>query len=343
MTDEPSALESGSGRPESAGGSARRRARMLAEVRKGLARPRKELSPKFFYDTRGSELFEEITRLPEYYLTRVERGLLDEWVPGWVEGLRPATLVELGAGSAAKTRILLDAMRTRGDGAHFVPLDVSEDFLRETARSLREEYPDLTVTPAVADLTRPLDLSMPLERPVLFAFLGSTIGNFTPATAVGLLRQVRDTMEPGDAFLLGVDLRPGGGKSRGVLEAAYNDAGGVTAEFNLNVLRVLNRELGTDFDPAAFRHHAFYEPAKGRVEMHLVARSPQSVRLPGGGTVRFEEGESVRTEISCKYDRDAVDDLFGAAGLEVSEWREDDGGRYALVLGRIDDDPAPGP
>jgi L-histidine N-alpha-methyltransferase len=304
---------------------------MLREVWEGLARPEKELSPKYFYDARGSALFEEITHLPEYYLTKVERALLETWVPGWITDLAPVALVELGAGSAAKTRILLDALPARSS---FVPLDVSEDLLHETARTLRVEYPHLTVTPEVADLTRPLELSATLPRPALFAFLGSTIGNFPRSQAVHLLSHVRASMFDGDAFLMGADLRPGRGKAREALEAAYNDSRGVTAEFNLNVLRVLNRELGANFDPRAFAHRAFYDDVRGRIEMHLVARCPQVVTLPGAGTVRFREGEGVRTEISCKYDRAAVDDLFLAAGLEVAAWREDDLGRYALVLGR---------
>jgi len=304
---------------------------MLAEVVAGLTRSQKELSPKYFYDARGSRLFEEITSLPEYYPTRLERTLLGRWIPSWIEAVAPVALVELGAGSANKTRILLDSMPARGS---FVPVDVSEEFLHEAAEVLREEYPQLTVTPEVADLTRPLHLSAPLPRPALFAFLGSTIGNFNPAAAVRLLGHVRATMNPEDAFLLGADLRPGNGKSKEELEAAYDDALGVTASFNLNVLRVLNRELGADFDLRQFTHRAFYDVDQARIEMHLAARREQTVTIPDGGTFLVREGETIRTEISCKYDRETLEDLFSAAGLRITDWREDERGRYALVLGR---------
>jgi L-histidine N-alpha-methyltransferase len=307
------------------------RRRMLADVVAGLSRPQKELSPKYFYDARGSRLFEEITTLPEYYPTRIERALLRRWVPSWIEGVSPVSLVELGAGSASKTRILLDAMPARGS---FVPVDVSEEFLHETAETLREEYPQLTVTPTVADLTHPLELSAPLSRPALFAFLGSTLGNFTPSGAVRLLGHVRATMHAEDAFLLGADLRPGHGKSRGEMEAAYNDSRGVTAEFNLNVLRVLNRELGSDFDLRGFAHRAVYDDAEARIEMHLVALRDHTVTIPGAETFRLHEGETIRTEISCKYDRETLGGLFAQAGLRITRWREDERGRYALVLGR---------
>lgn len=317
--------------PETGAGA---REKMRAEVLEGLRRDPKELSPKWFYDQRGSELFEEITGLEEYYLTRTERALLERWVPAWVERLRPASLVELGAGSARKTRILLDAMTEEGTGELFVPLDVSDEFLRETARRIRAEYPALEVSPEVADFTGPLELSAPLSRPVLVALLGSTLGNFLPDAAVRLLGRIRSVMEPLDRFLLGVDLRPGPGKPVERLERAYDDAGGVTAAFNLNVLRVLNRELGADFDLDGYRHHAFYDERQGRVEMHLVAARPQVVRIPGAEPVSLAEGESIRTEISTKYDRPTVEDLFSRSRLEVEEWRQDGEGLFALVLGR---------
>ena len=307
------------------------RRRMLADVQQGLSRSQKELSPKYFYDARGSSLFEEITRLPEYYLTRVERRLLGLWIPSWIEELGPRTLVELGSGNASKTRILLDAMPAR---SFFVPVDVSEELLEDTAEALRQEYPQLTVAPEVTDISHPLELPESLPRPVLFAFLGSTIGNFAPAGAVRLLSHTRASMTSCDAFLLGIDLRPGPGKSPSELEAAYNDTRGVTAAFNMNVLRVLNRELGADFELSAFAHRAIYDDANARVEMHLVSERPQVVTIPGGGTFAFREGETVRTEISAKYDRDTIDGLFSAAGIGIVRWCEDERGRYALVLGR---------
>jgi L-histidine N-alpha-methyltransferase len=303
-------------------------ARMRAELREGLSRAQKELPPKYFYDTRGSELFEEITRLPEYYLTRTERALLERWMPVWITTLRPRALVELGAGSAAKTRIVLTAMHGTESGELYVPVDVSAQFLEETAARLREEYPGLEVTPAVADISENFALP-PLPAPALYAFLGSTLGNFAPAEAEALLRRVRRGMRAGDRFLLGVDLR----KDPARIEAAYNDARGVTAEFNRNVLRVLNREAGADFDPEAYEHRAFYDREAHRIEMHLVSRRAQRVRIPGVGVFALGAGESIRTEISCKHSRESVAALLEGAGLEIAAWETDAEGLYALVLG----------
>jgi L-histidine N-alpha-methyltransferase len=303
--------------------------RMLAEVAKGLSLPQKELSPKYFYDQRGSELFEEITRLEEYYPTRTERSMLEAWMPKLIRRLGTRTLVELGAGNAEKTRVILDAMRDAGTAELYVPIDVSATFLDQTAARLRREYPPLVVEPAIADISGELNLPRRLSRPALYAFLGSTIGNFYPPAAIRLLSRVRAAMEDGDRFLMGADLR----KDVGRIEAAYNDPGGVTAEFNRNMLLVLNHELGADFDPLAFDHRAFYEPEAHRIEMHLVARTTQLVTIPGIGVVRFGTGESLRTEISCKYDRESVDQLFAAAGLELEEWRTDDNSLFGLVVG----------
>ncbi len=303
--------------------------RMLAEVAEGLAAPQKELSPKYFYDQRGSELFEEITRLEEYYPTRTERGLLEAWMPLLIRRLGTRSLVELGAGSAEKSRIILDAMRGAGTAELYVPIDVSATFLSQTAARLRVEYPRMQVEPAVADISEELNLPRRMPHPALYAFLGSTIGNFYPPAAIRLLSRVRSAMEPGDRFLMGVDLR----KDVARIEAAYNDSRGVTAEFNRNMLRVLNHELGADFDPAAFDHLAFYEPVAHRIEMHLVSRRPQMVTVPGIGVVSFGAGESLRTEISCKHDRESVAQLFEAAGLEIEAWRSDPDSLFALVVG----------
>ncbi len=309
-------------------------AAMLANVRSGLGRPQKELSPKYFYDRRGSELFEEITRLPEYYLTRTERALLERWAPALVSDLGIRSLVELGAGSAEKTRIILDAMRSADRLATYVPIDVSEAFLAETARRLCADYPGLRVVPIAADITDEVRfLPQAPPGPVLYALLGSTIGNFYPADAVRLVRRVHDAMALEDGFLLGVDLR----KDVASLEAAYNDRGGLTAEFNRNALRVLNAELGADFDPAAFDHRAFYDRATHRIEMHLVSRLEQEVAIPGIGRVELARGESIRTEISAKYDRTSVADLFAAAGLRLADWRSDPyHDRFALAVGVVD-------
>jgi L-histidine N-alpha-methyltransferase len=300
----------------------------LDEVRAGLARVPKELPPKFFYDARGSELFEAITQLPEYYLTRAEREILI-CAAARIASLSGArTLVELGAGSAAKTRILLDAMLTLHDDVAYVPVDVSAEFLEETARALRDEYEPLAVRPLIADISANLDLPDDLPGPTLFALLGSTIGNFDTPEAVALLRRVRACMRPADRFLLGADLR----KDPAVIHAAYNDAQGVTAEFNRNMLRVINAELGADFVPSRFEHRAVYNDAEHRIEMYLDSTVRQEVHIPGMDTVTLGEGEPIRTEISCKYDRPAIDALAAAADLRIGLWLTDDARRFALAV-----------
>jgi L-histidine Nalpha-methyltransferase len=301
---------------------------MREEVAAGLARPQKEISPKFFYDHRGSRLFEEITQLPEYYPTRAERALLETWAPEFIRTLRPVSLVELGAGSAEKTRVLLDAMHQGAPAATFVPVDISAEFMEGAATALRDDYPGLRVRPVAADITAGFHLPSDLGRPALFALLGGTIGNFIPAHAAGLLQRARAEMAPGDRFLLGADLV----KEVHVLEAAYNDSRGVTAAFNLNVLHVLNRELGADFDVDCFRHHAFYNRQEHRIEMHLVACRALTVTIPGAGAVQLVEGETIRTEISCKYDRPRVEALFRSGGLVLEEWAESPEG-FALAVG----------
>lgn len=304
---------------------------ILAEVREGLSRSPKEISPKYFYDHRGSELFEEITRLPEYYLTRAERSILLEWMPVLIPVLGTCTVVELGAGSGEKARIILDALRTiPGHDGTYVPIDVSASFLAETASRFRSAYPGLRVVPSVADITAELRLPRNLDGPRLFAFLGSTIGNFERPEATRLLERIRRAMRLDDRFLMGVDLR----KDVATIEAAYNDSQGVTAEFNRNMLRVLNAELGADFEPSAFEHLAFYDRKLHRIEMHLVSCRDQVVNIPGVGTIHLMRGEAIRTEISCKYDLAGVESLFHAAGLEVESWRTDADHRFALVVGR---------
>lgn len=302
---------------------------MLREVREGLSRAQKELSPKFFYDRRGSELFEEITRLPEYYLTRAERALLTSRAAEIARLSGARALVELGAGSAEKTRLLLDAMIAAGTGAMYVPVDVSASFLADSAARLEREYPKLTIEPVVADITAGFSPPRGMPRPALFAFLGSTIGNFEPDAAVRLLQRIRAAMRPGDSILLGADLR----KDIARIESAYNDRRGVTAEFNRNMLAVLNRELGADFDPASFEHRAYFDEEMSRIEMHLVSVRDQVVTVPGMHPVHLERGESIRTEISCKYERGMLERFFARAGLSVTHWYElaDEG--YALVLG----------
>ena len=303
--------------------------RMLAEVAAGLSAPQKELLPKYFYDHRGSEIFEEITRLPEYYQTRTERGILESWMPELVPQLGTRALIELGAGSAEKSRLILSAMRGAGTADLYVPIDVSASFLSQTATRLRWEYPGLAVEPVVADIAEDFDRPPGLPHPAMYAFLGGTIGNFYPPAAIRLLGRIRAAMTAEDRLLLGVDLRKGVER----IEAAYNDSQGVTAAFNRNMLLVLNHELGANFDTDGFDHHAFYEPVNHRIEMHLISTDEQEVRIPGIGLVSFARGESIRTEISCKYDRQSVAELFEAAGLRIEIWKPDPEALFALVVG----------
>jgi L-histidine N-alpha-methyltransferase len=302
---------------------------MREEVMDGLSRPRKQVSPKYFYDRHGSELFEAITRQPEYYPTRTERQLLRDWMPEWIPRLRPASLVELGAGAADKTTTILDAMHEAIETPTYVPVDISGEFLDRVAADLREAYPAAAVRPIVADMTRDIPLPGDLPRPILYALLGGTIGNFPRDEGIEQLRRVRSGMGPDDRFLLGCDLQ----KDVDVLEAAYNDAAGVTAAFNLNMLTVLNRELGTDFVLDDFRHHAFYNREEDRIEMHLVARRAVTVDVPGAGSVRFDEGESLHTEVSCKYTRASITTMVEQSGMEVTRWAQADPG-FALLLAR---------
>lgn len=305
----------------------------LDELWRGLNRSQREIASRYFYDRRGSELFVEITRLPEYYPTRTELGILESRSREIVDACRPAAVLELGAGSATKTRLLLDALEERGDGGAYLPLDVSAEFLASTAQELRREYPDLEVAPLVGDLTDPIAPDVELPRPLLLLLLGSTIGNFDDGEAVSVLRNAAAALQDGDHFLMGADLRPSPGKSLAELEAAYDDTRGVTAAFNLNALSVVNDRFGTDFDLTRFRHRAFYDSTHGRIEMHLVARSDQTITVPGKGLVRLRGGETIRTEISCKYDRPTVQRLFRDAGLELVDWITDEQQRYALAVG----------
>lgn len=303
------------------------RDRMRADVREGLFRAgQKELPPTYFYDARGSQLFDEITRLPEYYPTRAERALLERHAADIVRLTSPRALAELGAGTATKSRILLRAMVGAGP-VQYLPLDVDGDTLAQTAAELRAELPTLEVHPIVADMRHSVSATG-TRHPLLYAFLGSTIGNFPPDDARALLRRIRETLRPTDRLLLGVDLI----KDPSVLEAAYNDSRGVTAEFNLNVLRVLNRELGAAFDLEAFAHRAFYDAAAARIEMHLVSLRDQSVHVPGLGSVHFMKGESIRTEVSCKYDRTSATRLLEGAGFRLTEWFTEPHPLFALAL-----------
>jgi L-histidine N-alpha-methyltransferase len=305
----------------------RSRQQMVRDVREGLTKKPKQLSPKYFYDERGSELFEEITHLPEYYLTRAERLLLEQRIGEIVAAVHPCSLVELGAGSASKTRIILDEMRANGCAEWYVPVDVSRDFLEATALQLRADYPDVDVKPVVSDITERFTLPR-LVSPTLIAFLGSTIGNFPRQQAITLLSHIAGQMGSADRFLLGADLI----KDAAIINSAYNDSRGVTAAFNLNVLERLNRELNADFPIADYEHRAFYSSENHRVEMHLIARRPHKVVIPEIGEISFDEGESIRTELSYKYDRPMLEDILAASGLGIEEWMPASDGAFALAL-----------
>lgn len=301
---------------------------MERDVREGLSAHPRQLPSKYFYDERGSQLFDEITRLPEYYPTRAERALLERCAVTIIDITHPVTLVELGAGSSDKTRLLLDEMlRVTPAPITYIPVDVSADFLATSAAQLRAEYPALQTHPLVADFSTRVALP-PHATPALHAFLGSTIGNFTPDAAVGLVSSVRERMASVDSFLLGVDLR----KDPTLIERAYNDSQGVTAEFNRNMLNVINECLGANFDPSWFTHSAVYNDDEHRIEMRLIARGEQRVNVPGTGEVMFADGDAIITEFSYKYDRELATNLLTRSGLILHEWFTDDSETFALAL-----------
>jgi L-histidine N-alpha-methyltransferase len=298
------------------------------DVRAGLTATPKTLPPKYFYDDYGSKLFDDITRLPEYYPTRTERAILVEHAPDIAARTQAATLVELGSGTSEKTRLLLDAFRDEGTLRRFVPFDVSEGTLRDAAAAVAREYPGVDVHAVVGDFERHLD-RIPSGGIRLVAFLGSTIGNLVPEQRAVFLAQIAAGLQPGDALLLGTDLV----KSESRLVAAYDDNAGVTAEFNRNVLRVVNRELDATFDPDGFAHVALWNADAEWIEMRLRADGPQQVTIGRLGLdVAFAPGEELRTEISAKFRADGVARELAAAGLEVAEWWTDPRGDFALSL-----------
>ncbi|MFJ3217041.1 L-histidine N(alpha)-methyltransferase [Kitasatospora sp. NPDC086801] len=298
------------------------------DVQHGLTSEPKWLPPKWFYDARGSELFEEITRLPEYYPTRAERAILTARAGEIAAATGARTLVELGSGSSEKTRLLLDALRAFGTLETYVPVDVSESALTAAGAALAAEYPGLAVHGVLADFTARLGLP-PEGGPRLVAFLGGTLGNLLPEERAAFLCGLRAALDPGDFLLLGTDLV----KDPSMLVAAYDDAAGVTAEFNLNVLNVLNRELGADFDPTAFAHVARWDPDREWIEMRLRSLRAQTVKIPALDLpVHFDRGEELRTEVSAKFRRERVADELAAAGLRLSHWWTDEEGRFGLSL-----------
>lgn len=322
-----------------------RAASLRADALAGLTAVPKSLPAKWFYDAQGSALFEKITELPEYYPTRAERAILRAVAPEIAALTAATTLVELGSGSSEKTRLLLSALRDAGTLRGYVPVDVSESALAAAGAALAAEYQGLAVHAVVADFEQYLGVPSDAGQgagtggaaasrtagggPRLIAFLGSTIGNMVPAERGEFLRRVRALLRPGDAFLLGTDLV----KDPAVLVAAYDDAAGVTAAFNKNVLAVLNAELGADFDLDAFEHVAVWDAEREWIEMRLRASSAQSVRVAGLGlTASFAAGEEMRTEVSAKFREAGVAAELAAAGLALRSWWTDPGGQFALSL-----------
>jgi L-histidine N-alpha-methyltransferase len=317
-----------------------RRATMAREIRAGLARAPRSIPPKYFYDDAGSRLFDAICHLPEYYLTRAERALLERHAHDVIAWSGARTLVEIGSGMARKTGLLVHAMCAAGGEARYVPFDIAPEAIEASARSLLPEHPRLRVHGVVgdfgADLGAVAQVAPPGDGARLFAFLGSTLGNLDEREAPALLKSIAALMQPGERFLLGVDLV----KDERTLEAAYDDAQGVTAAFNKNVLRVLARELDGDFDPDAFDHRALYDAGRERIEMHLVARRAHRVRLCAID-LDFElgAGESILTEISRKFTRASVERTLGEAGMTLERWLPAEDGAFALALATADPRP----
>lgn len=307
-------------------------ARTLADdVLDGLTRPFKELPPKHFYDARGSQLFDRICGLPEYYPTRTERTILGDAARDIVAQTRPRDLIELGSGSAAKARILLGAMQGAGRARRYVPIDVSKAAVLDCAQEVAAAFPDLAVHGVVGDIERHLD-GVPRGAPRLVAFLGGTLGNFTPGSRRRFLRHVAgELLGPEDHLLIGCDLV----KDPAVIEPAYNDAQGVTAAFNRNVLSVVNRELCADFDLENFEHRAFYDGDREWVEMRLRACAACVVRIPSLDLdVAFAAGEELRTEISAKFTRERIAGDLAAAGLQLVGWHTDARDWFGVVIAR---------
>lgn len=298
-----------------------------SEILHGLSQPQKRLPAKYFYDARGSQLFDEICELPEYYPTRTELAIMERCAPEMARVLgRNVLLIEFGSGSSVKTRILLDNLE---DPTGYVPVDISREHLMHSAAALNTLYPELEVLPVCADFTQPFELPKPKRRQRANAvyFPGSTIGNFDPAPALKLLKQINHLDGAGGELLIGVDLK----KDVAILEAAYNDAAGVTAAFNLNMLVRLNRELDADFDLQGFGHRALWNEAAGRIEMHLVSLNEQAATV-AGQTFQFRKGETIHTENSHKYTPEGFAALAARAGFAVQQVWTDEHKLFSVQL-----------
>jgi L-histidine Nalpha-methyltransferase len=301
---------------------------LRADVRTGLTAKPKTLPPKYFYDARGSQLFDEITRLPEYYLTRAETAILEQHAGQIATLARCESLMELGSGTSAKTRLLLRALLAEGTLSEFVPFDLDPSVLTEASGKLAAEYPDLRVAPVVGDFEQDLGAVPPGGRRMI-AFLGSTIGNLEPAARAAFLGEVAAALRPGDTFLLGTDLV----KDVSRLLSAYDDAAGVTAEFNRNILRVMNRDLDANFAVEEFRHIAAWDAKNEWIEMRLSPAREQRVTIGDlGMTVSFAAGEEMRTEISAKFRRDGIEAELAAAGLKTVGFWTDPASDFGLTL-----------
>jgi L-histidine N-alpha-methyltransferase len=311
---------------------------VAATTRLGLTNPQKSLPPWLFYDEAGSQLFEQITALPEYYLTRTERALFEQYADDiFLDFAAALTIVELGAGTAAKTGILLRALTRFQEGVLYQPIDVSPSALAE-ARTLASQIPEVTVRPQVANyITEPIRVQREAGRKILALYIGSSIGNFSPEEARDILSNLRSQLRPGDALLLGTDLAPGPHKSVASLLAAYDDAAGVTAAFNRNILTRLNRDLNSGFDPDRFTHEARWNAAESRIEMHLVSSCAQTVRIPANSagpemTLDFAAGESIHTENSYKFTSASLAELLAVSGFAVTRTFHDPDCLYAVTL-----------
>jgi len=302
------------------------------DVRKGLTSEPKMLNPKYFYDEEGSKLFDQITRLPEYYPTRTETKILAKESERLISKYRPKAIFELGSGSATKTNMILEPMKRMGILKGIGLLDFNEEFLKESSLNFQINYPDVEIMSVIGDFSKKLVFDPFEHSPTLYLILGSTIGNMNFGESTKFLKRVAEKMNASDYFLLGSDLI----KDERILFDAYNDSQDITAEFNRNILKVINDKLGADFDPANFNHEAVYNRSKNRIEMYLISDSYQKVYVKDLDLeIDFEDGDKICTEISRKYDRQKVEAMLEEAGMEIIEWITDEDSLYALSLSKL--------
>lgn len=303
------------------------------DVETGLFANPRTLPPKYFYDEHGSLLFDRICDAPEYYPTRTESALLEQVAGDVISNVQPECILELGSGTSRKTRHLFDACEDKDCRPHYRPFDVCDEILVSSGEALQNDYEWLDVEPMVGDYTAGLGNLPRYAGATLVVFLGGTVGNFTPVERRDFLAELRATMSPGDTLLLGADRV----KEPEVLHAAYNDSAGITAEFNLNVLRVMNRELGSNFELESFEHYAHFNPLESRIEMHLIAMRDQEVRFDGiDDALDFREGDNILTEVSTKFTRREAEGMLSEAGFVVDRHYESDVRKFSLLLAHPD-------